>query len=326
MKSRKTSARLAMLVSILNDGQYHDGTELGARLSMTRTAIWKAINKLRAYGVDIHSQKGKGHVLQGPLVLLAKEAIMQDARDKTIEVEVFESITSTNDYLRPFYGTTVPKICVAELQTKGKGRLQREWYSPFGKNIYLSCLFPVKKDVSELAGLSLLVGLAVVKACKPYTQGQGLKLKWPNDVMCGDKKLAGILIELQAEPYGQCCPIIGIGANVNMLQPEMEKHITQPTTSLREISGRYIDRNILCASLLRHLFSYLKQFKRQGLAPFVPQWHKLDYLMGRDATLQCADRNVRGEVQGICPQGHLLLKLKNGAVQSFAAGDASIVK
>ena len=324
MKPQKLSPHLIRLVYLLNDGQYHDGTRLGHTLRMTRSAVWKAIQKLTNYRLPIHSAKGKGYVLQEPCVLL-NPATIQQQFDHAVSLDVFEKITSTNDYLKTFFGCKVaqPLFCAAEQQTAGRGRLNREWHSPFGQNIYLSCLYPFKKEISELQGLSLVVSLAVIAACREFIPDGALFAKWPNDVFCQTKKLAGNLIELQAESHGACCAVIGMGVNVNMLTSP-KKCITQPWTSLRQQSGQYIDRNLLSALLMKQLLQYLKRFEKHGLAYFVPEWRASDYLFDQPITLQGFSERIIGIAKGVDQYGHLLLQRQDGSLQSYATGETSI--
>jgi BirA family biotin operon repressor/biotin-[acetyl-CoA-carboxylase] ligase len=257
-------------------------------------------------------------------VLLDEKKIKKNL-DQVATVEVFEHVDSTNTYLKKFFHTMKPRVCLAEWQSGGKGRLQREWYSPFGKNIYLSCLFPFQQDVSSLSGLSLVVGLAVVETLRAYHLSKPVFVKWPNDVMCDGKKLGGNLIELQAETHGASCAVIGIGMNVNMLSDEKHQ-ITQPWISLREIAGEYIDRNQLSIALLNNLFAYLHEFSSNGFSPFIEKWKEVDYLRGKTIQLVNAKKKMSGNVKGIDQNGHLLMKLEDGTLQSFSSGDTSIEK
>lgn len=322
---KKYNFNLLSLVDVLADGQYHDGTTIGAQLEVTRSAIWKAIKKLQNYGISIKSIKNKGYVLTEPLVLLDKNKIKKGVREGNILIDVVESLESTNDYLKDYKDAKQERICLAEHQTKGKGRLKRSWHSPFGQNIYLSFFYSFQKDVSELAGLSLLISLAVVKTLKQYyAQGEFL-VKWPNDVVYKGKKLAGSLIELQAEANGLSYAIIGIGVNVNMMHAK-NNQINQEWTSLREISKTYIDRNSLCVSLINNLVEYIRLFEVDGFSQFMKEWQKADYLQDKQITVKCMSNAIQGIAKGISPQGNLLLQLKDGVIKAFSSGDTSIIK
>ncbi len=316
---KKQNANLAKVVQALADGEYHDGTTIGDKLSITRSAVWKTIERLKSYGVAVDAVKGKGYALSEPLILLNARKIKQSAATD-VPLEIFESIASTNDYLRGHSSKKPLMVCLAEQQTQGKGRLGRTWQSPFGLNLYFSCLYRFEKDVSELAGLSLVSGLAVAKTLNEFAPG--FTVKWPNDVFYQGDKIAGSLIEVQAESHGACYAVIGIGVNANMLQ---EENITQPFTSLRKITGKMIDRNELCARLLKHLLADLQVFSVSGLSSFMSQWVALDSLTGKTVTLLRANQSIAGNVSGVNAQGHLLLNV-DGELQAFSSGDVTVKK
>jgi BirA family biotin operon repressor/biotin-[acetyl-CoA-carboxylase] ligase len=323
---KKINPNLEKLLILLNDRKYHDGTSLGEALNMTRNAICKNIRKLQNYGIEIHSQKGKGYCLLEPLVLLNKKAIKKNVISKNIEFDIFETVDSTNEYLKSFFSNKTPRVCITEQMTKGKGRLNRTWQAPFGLNLYFSCLYSFNKDVSELSGLGLLVSLAIIKTLNThYEFATPITLKWPNDLMHNHKKLSGILIELQAETNGMCHAIIGIGINVNMMF-DKDNEISQPWTSLKNILNISIDRNILAAQLCNHLMIYLEKFNEQGLSAFIKEWNTHDELFNREITVKSFKNTSMGKAQGINSQGHLLLQLQDGTLHTFSAGDASIVK
>lgn len=322
---KKLSPGFANLVTLLNGGHYHDGTTLGDKLKITRSAVWKSIKKLETYGVKLTSIKGKGYALLEPLLLLNPKIIKQGIACKNIDINIFETIDSTNEYQKLFIGHKNIKICMAEQQTHGKGRLNRKWHSPFAQNIYLSCSYPFQKDISELAGLSLVVSLAVVKTLACYGLPKALLIKWPNDIIYDHKKLAGILIEIQAESHGACHAIMGIGINVNMLHAE-NHFIAQTWTSLRKIMATYIDRNQLCILLIDNLITYLKLFEKQRLSSFIDEWNTIDFLKHKKISLKHGHKKIYGKAMGIDSLGHLILQTVDGSSQSFSSGDTTIMK
>lgn len=321
---RKFNPTLCQVVNILNDGQFHDGTSIGEALGMTRSAVWKVIQKLISYQVPVLSIKGKGYALPSPLILLDPQKIRADLDNKKLEIQIFESISSTNDYLRVKKNAKAPQACIAEQQTRGKGRLDRRWYSPFAQNIYLSFLYSFQKDISELAGLSLVVGLAIVSVLKSYGVNESLLVKWPNDILYDQRKLAGNLIEIQAESHGESRSIIGIGINVNM-QAE-NTPIDQAWISIAQILGCYIDRNELYARLINRLVEYLHRFNALGFASFQEEWDEVDSLHAQTISIKSGNNLFEGKVLGVNTQGHLLVRLANGSERSFSSGDATILK
>ena len=317
---RKYHANTAALIKILSDGAVHDGNDLGEALGMTRSAVWKIIQKCQTLGVDITSVKGKGYAMKTPLALLNPDEITAGVTHP-IQLSLYEEIGSTNDELMQMSGNRQVNVCLAEMQTQGRGRLGRQWASPFGQNIYLSCRYPFTKEVSELAGLSLVVSLSILEALAPLACP--LAVKWPNDVICEQGKLAGTLIELRAESNGGCDAVIGIGLNVNM---ELQTSIDQPWTSLRHLTQTIHDRNPIVIRLLNQLISDLQLFEADGLASFQARWQANDFYAGKTVSLSHANTIFTGEVLGISDQGYLRLQLPEGGVKHFASGDAQLLK
>lgn len=318
---KKLPANLIKIIDCLNDGNYHSGDELGKMIATTRSAVWKAIKKLELYGVAIDSVKNKGYALKEPLNLLDQQRITKQLKKIAcpLDIKVFASISSTNDYLQRQPASAKIKICLAETQTQGRGRFHnRSWYSPFGKNIYFSCRYPFQKDVSEMAGLSLIVGLVMLKTIREFVPDPQLAVQWPSHIVWNQKKLAGTLIELNAEANGRCEAIIGIGLNVNVLTIENGRF---PWVSMQQISGQYLDRNAVCIALIHHLIQYLQKFAQQGFLPFKQEWLANDHLLKQTISLNLHGEHFSGQCQGINDFGHLLLQISDQEIRNFAVGE-----
>ena len=290
---KNTNEKLVEICNILNDLNFHDGTSIGAKLNISRTAVWKWVSKLQSYGIEITKVKGKGYLLKEPLILLDSKKIETLLKSEHFIINTVESIDSTNNYLNNHNKSTIPHICIAEHQTRGRGRFSREWYSPFGKNIYFSMQYSIKQDISQLGGLSLAVGTivckAIEKACKLPNR---LMLKWPNDITYNGKKLAGVLIEVRAEVNGNCSVIIGIGINVNM--PITNKvTFNQEWASIMQITGSPQDRNNICAILIDKLTLGIEQYLITGFKSYMPEWKKRDSLFGKMIQIQDGSRFTR---------------------------------
>jgi BirA family biotin operon repressor/biotin-[acetyl-CoA-carboxylase] ligase len=324
---KKISPNIIKVTKLLSDLTFHDGTSIGNALNITRTAVWKVIKKLEAYQVPLTSTKGKGYQFHEPLILLDKTRIKKLLATKSVQLEVYEEVDSTNDHVKKI---TDPKkkvtVCLAETQTQGRGRFQRHWHSPFAQNIYISLLYPFKKDISELAGLSLVIGMAICKTLEMCCQlPKPLLIKWPNDVMYDNKKLAGSLIEIQAQTHDACQVIIGIGLNVNM-QVDPNKKIKKSWCSLKSSTNQSYDRNIIVATLIDQVTDYLERFAQHGLKDFLNEWRPRDYLSNKPIHLKSHHEELRGIGQGISEHGHLLIKLNDNSIRAFSAGDTTLLK
>lgn len=240
------------------------------------------------------------------------------------DIEVFDTLSSTNDYLIA-KAHTHPSgnwVCLAEHQSHGRGRQGRNWVSPFAKNLYFSILWRFSMDAGELSGLSLVTALALVKTLEQY-QIQDLGVKWPNDVLWQYKKLAGILIKFNAEAHSTSNTVIGIGLNIDMPR-NLDKHISQPWVDLEHIMNRPIDRNELVGHLLNQLIQAFFLFQTEGLTPFIQQWRERDLAYNCPVTVTTAAKELQGTGLGINDRGHLLVEMQNKEIHSFASGEVSL--
>lgn len=310
------------LLKLLKDGRFHSGQALGDALGVSRSAVWKQLQHLEAeLGLSIHKVRGRGYQLPAPLTLLDADSIQQEAASCDWPVLVFDSIDSTNaEALRAIQrGEAAPFLVVAERQTAGRGRRGRKWVSPFAENIYYSLVLRVEGGMRQLEGLSLVVGLAVLQALRE-SGVQNAGLKWPNDLLVGQKKIAGILLELVGDPADVCHVVLGVGINVNM---QVADEVDQEWTSMRLESGRQFDRNTLVARLGRTLQHYLDRHQVGGFTAIQSEWEQNHLWQGRSVSLTAGANQIDGEVLGIDSQGALRLKV-DGAEKVFSGGELSL--
>jgi len=320
---------LKKLITILKDGEFHSGEQLGKTLGVTRSAVWKLIKQLSTWDLEIESVTNKGYRIPGGLTLLSKEKILSflsfDQQARLEKIEILDNIPSTNDYLLHSLQARPNKnyACFAEKQTHGKGRRGRTWIAPFAKNIYLSVLWRFPQDPSALSGLSLAIAVSIIETLKHYTTTQELGIKWPNDVLYKNHKLAGILVELAGESNDNCSAVIGVGLNVDMPNAS-HQYITQPWADLQNMTQTIVDRNEVAGLLLSHLVNTLILFQNQGFHAFTEKWQTLDLTLGKPISLtNSASEKLQGIGRGINEQGHFLLETPCG-IKSFSSGEVSI--
>lgn len=318
------------MLGLLADGEFHSGTVLAELLGVSRAAVCKQIKQLaESLDLTIAAVSGKGYRLDKPLELLTQEKMTAELSEQSralINVlEIHEQIDSTNRYLveQTRNHATSGWVCFAESQTAGKGRRGREWVSPFGSNIYLSIAWQFPQGgAAALAGLSLAVGVAVIRALKEL-QIDDVGLKWPNDIYHQGKKLGGILIEISGESDGICNAVIGVGLNVFLAESKAQS-ITQAWTDISQIIGQdSLSRNVLAGRLLNHLLPVIAEFEGQGIQAYLDEWRGYDCLKGLSATLFVGQQSIEGTVMGVNEQGLLLLKRDDGTIQAFASGEVS---
>ncbi|MGR8931630.1 MAG: bifunctional biotin--[acetyl-CoA-carboxylase] ligase/biotin operon repressor BirA [Gammaproteobacteria bacterium] len=323
------SENIKRVLALLADGQFHSGTELARMMSVSRTSVWKHLQALADLGVEVVGVSGKGYKMQRPLHLLDVEQIDDylDERAGALinRIDIHPLIHSTNAHLSEtaLHSQASGLVCLAEYQTAGKGRRGRRWISPFGHNIYMSILWHYADGPAAIAGLSLAVGVAVVKAIGKVGV-KDIGLKWPNDIYWQGRKLGGILIEVSGESDGPCRAVIGLGVNIYLPARQAES-IEQAWVDLRQILGDSVlsQRNRLVASLLNEMMPVIAGFDQQTLLDYVQQWRGFDCMQGRDAVIYIGQQRFEGVVKGIDDQGLLLLETDEGGVRAFASGEVS---
>lgn len=314
------------LVAALADGQDWSGSELARRFGVSRAAVWKHLDELRAAGLPIEAAAGRGYRLSLPLELLDATAIRAQLapplRERLGPLAVHWEIDSTNsELLRQAANLGDLAVCLAEQQHAGRGRRGRQWQSPPLCNIYLSLLRRFDTGMGNLAGLSLAVGVAVARALESCG-AQGLGLKWPNDVLAADGKLAGVLVELGGEFLGPCHAVIGIGVNL-YLAAGVRASIDQPVADLAGICAPLPPRNRVVAALLEQLVAALDAFAAGGFAALRAAFERRDLLRGRELVLSGAEGVRHGSGAGVDARGALLLR-QGATIRAFDSAEVTV--
>ena len=311
------------LLEHLQDGCAHSGEEIAKRLGVTRTAVWNHVKRLQAEGVAIHAISGKGYRIPGGYEFLnhaAIEAALSDASRQAISAMHLERVTdSTNQRLLDLIGgSDIHGVAwLAEYQTRGRGRRGGNWLAPPGSGLCLSFGWRFDAPPSSISALSLVVGIAVVRALGRLG-ASNVALKWPNDIYHADRKLAGILIEMRSEFGGPCTVAIGIGLNV-ALSPDAHARINESVTDVSAASDFTASRNLAAAAILDELILILQDFSVSGFDPYRSQWQRHDYLADRRIRLELPERVVHGVARGVAADGTLLVE-HDGITEAFLAG------
>ena len=313
------------LLQALGEGP-SSGDALARRFGLTRAAVWKRVEALRAAGVPIHAEAGRGYRLAQPMDLLDAAAI-RDAMDPAADallagIEVALRLDSTNaEALRRGAPAAGTQVLFAERQTAGRGRRGRTWVGPLASSLLVSLSRRFTGGLARLGGLSLAAGVGVAEALHALGAA-GVALKWPNDLVVGPRKLGGLLVEGSGEAAGAASAVIGLGLNLHM--PEaMGAALDQPWTDLSAQLDAAPARNIIAACLLDHLLPVLELFDREGLAPFLPRYARFDALQGREVVVHLDTGPVHGIAQGVAEDGALRV-LVDGSERRFHAGEVSV--
>ena len=327
----KAAAPLVERVFVeLTDGEFHSGEQLARGLGVTRSAVWKAASALRELGMSLEAIRNRGYrlaVATEPLdPARIRSAIAREVGNRLRRLDVEWSVDSTNTQLGsrepPPAGSS--EVMIAEVQSSGRGRRGRSWLAPPGGAVCLSLSWTFPEMPRDVGALSLAIGVCVLRALKSASV-EDVRLKWPNDVLIGDRKLGGILIELRAESAGPASVVVGIGLNVALGEALLEKIAATGlgATDLRSAGAASPSRNVIAASLIEHCIRGLMEFEREGLRPFVDEWRRADALRGRDVTVHAAEEGARGLARGIDLSGALLVETPHG-LRKFIGGEVSV--
>jgi len=323
---------VAQVFAALADGQFHSGEELAAALGVSRSAIWKAVKALRDLGSTLHAVRNRGYRLarSGEPLAAARilEAIDPGVRERVRSVDVVWSVGSTNTVLlsRPNPPNGSSEVMLAEYQTAGRGRRGRAWLAPPGGSICLSLNWTFRDVPADLGSLGLVVGVCELRALRELGLVHA-KLKWPNDVLVDDRKLGGVLIELRAESAGPACVVIGMGLNVALGAPLLERIATTglAPTDLMTAGLEQPSRNLVVGRIVASCIRGLLEFEREGLRPFIEDWREADALRGRMVDVRGAGGNIeRGLARGVDLHGALLVETADEGLKKFISGDVSV--
>ncbi|MCR6652661.1 MAG: biotin--[acetyl-CoA-carboxylase] ligase [Cellvibrionaceae bacterium] len=313
------------MLHILADGEFHSGEDLGQALDITRAAVWKRLQCLAALDIAIETSRTRGYRLVGGLDLLDRERILSSLSMPASELVgnflCLAEVQSTNTLLLQSGGHG--DVCMAERQTAGRGRRGRQWFSPYGRNLYLTVRWHFHQGVAGLEGLSLAVGVVLAEVLDQLGIA-GVELKWPNDLLCAGKKLGGILIEVGGDLTGECVVVIGIGMNVHMsaVLAEGDERINQPWADLHQL-GFSGSRNNLSGAILSALLPALQDFSQMGFAAYRERWETRCAFMRRPITLILPAGSCEGILLGVDHQGALRVLTEDGE-RIFSGGEISL--
>ncbi len=307
--------------------KYISGEDMAEKLGVSRAAVWKHIKEMRSQGYNIESLARNGYILrEAPDAMLSGE-ISNGLETKTIGCRIIchEEIDSTNNAAKRLAreGAAEGTVVVAESQTGGKGRLERQFFSPKGKGIWFSVVLRPKFLPQEAPKCTLMAAVAVARAMTEF----GLKpgIKWPNDLLYDNKKLVGILTEMSAEMDGINYIVIGTGINVNIAPEEFPEELRSVATSLSQMKGANLPRVKFLQAVLRALDDLYAKVQVEGFAPVLKEWRQYSITLGQEVkVIGVRDGEVfYGKAADIDDEGALLVDTAAGR-QRVLAGDVSI--
>ena len=327
----KELPRRQRVLQLLADGECHSGEAVAVQLGITRAAVWKLVSSLREIGVPIESHARLGYHLAHDVQLYdavrLTSLLNSTHRQQVQRIDVLLTVDSTNQYVsdHPAIENKHAVLCVAEVQTAGRGRRGRNWLAPFGSGICMSLGYLFNDVPNGFSALTLVVGVALIRALHAIGVTEA-KLKWPNDVVINGRKLAGVLTEMRGESAGPTHVVIGVGCNLRIPEATRTQLATtqQGVTDLHELLGDKLpDRNVLVAQFTAQLLDCLAQFSREGFAAFLQEWQRYDALRNAEVNVLHGVQAMLGVARGVSEDGGLLIETPQG-IQRFTSAEVSL--
>ncbi|MBQ6387163.1 MAG: biotin--[Ruminococcus sp.] len=314
------------LLHILTDAnQYISGQSLAKSLGISRQAVWKCVNTLRQEGCVIESAPNKGYLLVSLPPHINEFAIKQHLKTSVIgkKLIVLDTVGSTNDYLKSLGGDGCPNgtVVTTREQNRGKGRLGRSWIGNRDENIAFSVLLRPQLALRDVMPITPLAGLAICKALRKTT-GLDCRIKWPNDIIVGKKKLVGILTEMSAEFDAVEYIVIGIGVNVD--QTEFPEDIAHKATSILLQTGMYYEKSRLLATLLGEIERVFTRNRLELPPDTLKEYVALCATIGKSVAFQRNGHAVSGTAVDVTASGGLRVMLSDGTVLTVSSGEVTV--
>jgi BirA family biotin operon repressor/biotin-[acetyl-CoA-carboxylase] ligase len=320
------SANLIPLLKLMTDGRFHSGEDMARHFSVSRATVFNLLNEAENFGLQIHAVRGKGYRLATSVNWLDVSRLKTEISRQGLGYTLMHQdiVESTNSWLvhEAQAGAMHQTIAYAEFQYGGKGRRGRRWESSLGGGIAFSVLWRFDRGISQLSGLSIVVGLALARAIGSRS-ATPVKLKWPNDLLAGYRKLAGILVEVQGEMSGPSFAVIGIGLNQRLHEMQRQE-IDQAVVDLAQI-GVEASREELMLDILKEMSGLMKTFEQEGIQPMIDEWITWHAHQDKEVVLRMADGSTYvGIARGLDKSGNLRLVGKSGEERIVAAGEVSM--
>ena len=316
-----------LILENLRREKHISGEEIGKRLKISRTAVWKHVNELRKMGYEIESSPKIGYTFKKSTNLLLPEEIELGLNTQIMGKIVmhYDSISSTQDIAAEMArrGANEGTLVIAETQEKGRGRKGRSWVSFPQGGIYLSLILRPNLMPSQVVQIPLLAGVALTKAIRETVPLKPV-IKWPNDIIIGKKKVGGILTEMSSEIDGVNYVILGIGLNVNMPASVFNEDISDIATSLIDECGKYTSRVKLVQNFLREFELIYIKFLAHGFGSVRDEWKELNNTIGSRVKIMDSRKDIEGDAIDIDNDGFLLVRRENGDISRIISGDVSL--
>ena len=307
------------------------GAELAEQLGISRAAVWARIEDFRKLGYDIHASPHDGYRLRSaPDALLLGDDIMALLDNPSVigrDIRVFQETTSTNDVIEKLGRDGVKEgvVVLADSQTRGRGRLGRSWMSATGQGLWFSVLLRPALAPQAATRVTVASATALARALIRATK-LPCQIKWPNDILVGDRKLCGILTEMNAEIEKIHYIVLGIGVNVNFQSADFPEDLRSLATSLRIETGKSWARTPLAAEILKELDAVYERVRHGDFPAVAEEWESLCATLGRNVEISAGPRVIHGRAESLDDEGALLVRTEHGRLERVVGGDVTLKK
>jgi BirA family biotin operon repressor/biotin-[acetyl-CoA-carboxylase] ligase len=316
---------LSFLAEAADD--YVSGEAISDKLGLTRAAVWKHVEALRSHGYRIDAVPARGYrLIEVPDKLTPLELRpLLTTHDVGQVLHWYEEIGSTNDRARELAeeGAEHGEVVIAEAQTAGRGRRGRLWASPARKNLYFSVILRPDLPPARAPELTLVASVALCDALRQAGVQAGIK--WPNDLLASERKIAGILTELAAEADRVHWVVIGAGINVNAREEDFPEELRGEATSVLLERGEPAPRALFAAACLTALEGWIDRHAEEGFAVVREAWRERSTTLGREVTVRTDGREIVGIAEDIDEAGALLVRGPAG-LERILAGDVALLR
>jgi len=307
--------------------EFVSGEAISDKLGLSRAAVWKHVNALRGQGYRIDAIPARGYRLveiPDRLTPLELRPLLA-THDLGQALHCFEEVGSTSDVAKELAeeGAAHGEVVIAERQTAGRGRRGRAWASPAGKNLYLSVVLRPELPPQRAPELTLVASVALCDVVRQAGVEAGIK--WPNDLLAGGRKLAGILTELAAEPDTVHWVVLGIGVNLNVRAEDFPEELRGEATSLAIERGQPAPRALFTAALLARLEEWLDRHAAEGFGPVRLAWKERSATLGREVRVEVEGREVTGVAEDLDETGALLVRCGKRLAR-VTSGDVQLLR
>jgi BirA family biotin operon repressor/biotin-[acetyl-CoA-carboxylase] ligase len=325
-----TDRRLAALIALLSENAtiVISGARIAREIGVSRSTVWRWVERLRELGVHVKGQPHTGYFLEKVSDILTPDLVRSRLKGSLFGKRVYHFFRtdSTNRVAMElgYAGEPEGAVVLAEEQTAGRGRSGRSWHSERGAGLYVTLSLRPRLAPAQAPLLTMMAGLSAHTAILAQT-GLNAELKWPNDLLLNGKKLGGILTEMHAEPSTVRFVIVGIGINVN--QEKFPAELSGIATSLRREAGRTFSRVELLVKLLSQFETDYNRFLREGPAYVVERFQLISgFANGRRVRVDTGLQTYAGITDGLSPEGLLIVKKEDGGSVTVIAGDVAELK